>query len=224
MPIEENELVLTKDGSLTLRSAIFKETYHSIHGAVTESKHVFIQEGLQYVFESKPTDISILEFGFGTGLNALLSCEFAEKHSAKINYHSLELYPISLSEAISMDYGQELINGTAIMQKLHDANWELSTFIENHFKLTKNKISFELYKPDIQFDIIYHDAFAPSTQEMFWLNPFIQQCYDWLLPKGILVSYCAKGSFKRALRGAGFIIEAIAGPPGKREMTRAIKP
>lgn len=224
MPIKENVLVPTKDGSLTLRSAIFNETYHSIHGAITESKHVFIQEGLQYVFEIKQTDISILEFGFGTGLNALLSCDFAEQHSVNIDYHSLELYPISLSEAISMDYGKQLINGTAMMQKLHDANWEDSTFIEKHFKLTKNKISFELYEPVKQFDLIFHDAFAPSSQEMFWLNPFIQQCYDWLLPKAILVSYCAKGSFKRALRDAGFIVNSIAGPPGKREMTRAIKP
>ncbi len=223
MPENQNELVLTNDGSYTLRSKLFNETFHSTNGALTESKHIFIRYGLQAVFEKNLKEISILELGFGTGLNALLTYEFALNNSFAINYHTIELYPLSFEETYSLPYREIIKNGKEVMQQLHISKWEIQNNLGKYFKLNKNKISFELYKPSIQFDLIYHDAFSPDTQEMYWNNPFIQQCYDWLNPGGVLVSYCAKGSFKRALKTAGFFVEGLEGPPGKREVTRAVK-
>lgn len=218
-----NELVLTSDGSPTLLSGVFSETYHSLHGAVSESKHVFIKNGLEYLFDLGLTHVSILEHGFGTGLNALLSYQYAKLHSLPIDFNSIELYPVSSEDISSLNFDIDLLGSKTILDLLHKVPWESEQEIASNFKLTKYKVSFEDFTSSKKFDLIYHDAFAPSTQEKYWLAPFLKQCYDWLNPQGILVSYCAKGSFKRALKEVGFIVESLPGAPGKREMTRARK-
>ncbi|HMG13853.1 MAG TPA: tRNA (5-methylaminomethyl-2-thiouridine)(34)-methyltransferase MnmD [Saprospiraceae bacterium] len=223
MTLKKTKLIRTDDGSFTIKSDLFDDTYHSIHGAVTESKHIFLKQGLQYHFEKNNCDLAILELGFGTGLNALLTYDFGLKNSIAIDYYTLELYPLPYKFAVGLEYDKYIENGKEVLSQFHNTPWDKVHHLHKKFNFRKHRISFELFVPKLKFDLIYHDAFAPTVQEEYWENPFIQQCYDWLNPGGVLISYCAKGSFKRALVEAGFIVEGLDGPPGKREITRAIK-
>ena len=223
MSINKNEILLTNDGSPTLRSGLFGETYHSMHGAISESRHVFIKHGLQYLEETGKNKISILELGFGTGLNALLSYQFAVHYNLPIDYHTIELYPISKEDADIMDFKIDMVGSKEMLKEMHQLSWGQKNEINSYFFLTKYKLSFEDYDPSNLADIIYHDAFAPSIQELYWEAPFLKSCYEWTSDNGILVSYCAKGSFKRALKEVGYKVESLPGAPGKREMTRATK-
>ena len=214
----------SRDGSSTLLSEKFGVTYHSKYGALRESRHVFIKEGLFYKCIGKK-DLAILEMGFGTGLNALLTCMEAKKLGLNIQYTSLEKYPIDLETISQLNYCEllGLTNGNCMFHHLHEATWEAPAPIIEGFTLFKQNKSFEEAAFERQFDIIYFDAFAPNIQPELWEAPILQKMYDALLPKGILVTYCAKGAFKRALKSVGFEVESLKGPPGKREMVRAVK-
>lgn len=214
----------SRDGSSTLLSEKFGVTYHSKYGAMQESKHVFIREGLFYKCLEKK-ELSILEMGFGTGLNALLTCLEANNLGIKVNYTAVEQFPVDLETAIKLNYCEMLglVNGQCVFQTLHECPWGTSTKISDHFSLLKLQQTFELGNINDRFDIIYFDAFAPNVQPELWEAPIMKKMFNVLNQKGILVTYCAKGDFKRTLKSIGFDVKTLKGPPGKREMVRAIK-
>jgi len=216
----------TEDGSHTLHSNHFDVAYHSLYGAVEESIHVFLAAGLQAKILEGKKDISILEIGFGTGLNAFLTyLDLNSYPGIKIHYTGVEAFPISLEEAESMNY-PEFLNRqeyTSDFIAMHTLESEQSIDFTNGMRFTKMITTFESLQFDNQFDIIYFDAFAPTTQPTLWEEPLLKSMYDALKHNGIFVTYCAKGVFKRALKAVGFTIEALPGPAKKRQMTRAWK-
>jgi len=218
------QLITSADGSHTLLNTEMNETYHSTKGALQESIHVFIKSGLELF--SKKEQVSILEIGFGTGLNALLTLEYAMNHQEKIAYTTLEPFPVDFSLVEQMNYPElmqssELKNAFEAMHLLAFGQREkynvYFTFIKEKQKLEEYPIT-----PDV-FDLIYYDAFAPSKQPEVWDVENMRKCYTGLKQGGILVSYCASGQFKRNLKEVGFTVETLEGPPGKKEMTRASK-
>lgn len=219
------ELIKTEDGSLTVQSSIHGELYHSRHGAIQESRHVFIKNGLHAWLRENTPPLSILEVGFGTGLNAFLALLECRRLNVNVQYTALEAYPVPAEVYKELGYHVLLDETEAqeIFLKMHHTPWNRVHEIDPLFTLEKRKISFEQIADKDRYDIVYMDAFAPSAQPQFWENPFIIQLFTALKPGGILTSYCAKGSFKRALKEAGFKVVAVPGPPGKREMTTAYK-
>lgn len=217
------ELKITEYGSHTLFVPELNETYHSKHGAIQESMHVFINAGLGF---TKKSHLSILEIGFGTGLNALLTLLAAEQKESHIDYDSLEAFPLDEEIVKQLNYPTELKvteKETKYFENLHAAEWEHPQKITAQFNLTKHKIDLASYQTTKQFDIIYFDAFAPDIQPELWEKAIFENMYKCLVKNGVLVTYCAKGSVKRILKEVGFTVENIPGPPGKREMTRAVK-
>jgi len=208
--------VLSKDGSSTLFAPGFDEHYHSIHGAIQESLHVFLRAGLSQLEKKQ---IAILEMGFGTGLNALLTA----LHGAKeIDYTSLEAYPVPAEMLQTLNYAEQ-IGGKApeLFSKIHQLPWEEKGAVLDHFSLKKVQVRLEDFETTDSFDLIYYDAFAPSAQAELWTEQIFLKLYAFLNPGGILVTYCAKGNVRRAMIASGFQVEKIPGPPGKREMLRA---
>lgn len=216
----KRELRTTSDGSRTLYVEHWDEHYHSVHGAVQESMHVFILHGFRSV-EVNP--VSILEFGFGTGLNALLTLLEAETEGRSVRYTAMEAYPLTEEEWRSVEYGNEP-DAREPFELLHTAEWETTAELSPAFSLFKTRIDFlnASFSPG-SFDLIYFDAFAPSAQPELWETEVFEKCYEWLKDGGELVTYCAKGQVKRNMRAAGFEILRLPGPPGKREMTKAVK-
>ena len=190
----------SNDGSHTVVSEKFQVTYHSMYGAITESKVVFIDSGLEYLFQSKKNSISVFEMGFGTGLNAFMSALWASEKHANVSYTGIEAYPIS-----------------------EDNFKNQKTTLSPHFNLQKIETKLQDYKNEDMFDVIFYDAFGPGTQQELWETDIMDKMFNILSPGGLLVTYCAQGQFRRNLKQAGFIIEKIPGPPGKREMTRATR-
>lgn len=220
----QRKLVKTEDGSHSLFVEALDENYHSIYGAIQEAKHVFIEAGLHY-FKAKAA-LRILEIGFGTGLNAFVTYLENQTNQQQIDYVGVEAFPVVSSEYNMLNYAKELEADVHQSQflKLHEVAWEGSQTIDTHFKLTKLETTFEALKiASYHFDIIYFDAFAPSAQPELWSQEIFDKMYAALKPNGILVTYCAKGVVKRTMKAAGFTIEGLPGPKGKREMTRAIK-
>ena len=222
--ILKKEIVKTRDGSNTIFVPEFDETYHSTHGAIQESLHVFIRSGLK--FKTELNDISVLEVGFGTGLNALLSFVDSQDTNRNIKYTSLEAYPLQWDLVSKLNYIDIIFNGkySEIYKKIHTCDWESFYELSPYFMLRKQNVKLQNILFDNEFDIIYYDAFAPRVQPELWTEQIFTSMYKALKPGGILVTYCAKGSVKRALRYVGFELQSIPGPPGKREMSRAIKP
>lgn len=218
----------TADGSFTYISPIFKETYHSQHGAVSESQHVFIEAGLDAVKnEISDRPLHIFEMGMGSGLNALLTLREAEKESDSIHYHTLEAYPISPTEIDGFQISTLFDSKDAEEQlrDIHLAEWDDWIPISPHFTLRKEQADFTSWNPPKdQFHLIYYDAFAPRAQSELWSTDITTKLFQMLRPGGVLVTYCAQGQFKRNLKAAGFTVEPLPGPKGKREMTRARKP
>jgi len=217
--------ILTEDGSITLHSTKFDVPYHSIYGAVEESLHVFICAGLQRLILDGYTKISILEIGMGTGLNALLTLYEAQRHpQLEFEYYGLEAYPLSGNVISDLEYTSYLNRSDlqSHFEKMHVIGENESVIIDN-FTFTKQHLRFEEFSDENNFDLIYFDAFAPTTQPELWGEEMMTSMYSALRETGILVSYCAKGSFKRALKSAGFILNPLPGPSKKREMTRAWK-
>jgi tRNA U34 5-methylaminomethyl-2-thiouridine-forming methyltransferase MnmC len=197
------------------------ETYHSKRGAIQESQHVFIENGLSnYLNQHQQKDIRVLEYGFGTGLNTLLTLKSRTKRT--VFYETIEKYPLSLDLVNQLNYGR-ILGQQQEFTKIHTTKWGIAVDIKEGFTLKKVKADFREYQNSSTFDIIYFDAFAPSRQPELWQLEILQQCYNLLVPNGILVTYSAKGQFKRDLKSIGFEIESPPGPPGKFEITRATK-
>lgn len=217
------EFRVTADGSPTLYVAHFDEHYHSVHGARQESMHVFINAGLMYWVEKGHTQISILEVGLGTALNALLTIEAAQTLNLSIDYRALEAYPLSEEEINLLSFTDNPESQNWFRQ-IHHASWNQWNEISEQLSLFKQKVFLEDFEPDSEkYDLIYFDAFAPSAQPELWSEEVFAKMYHALKPGGILVTYCAKGVVKRAMKAVGFSVQALPGPPGKREMTRAVK-
>ncbi len=212
----EHILQQTADGSATLFVPGLDEHYHSVKGARTESVHVFIDMGLRACPVAAPR---VLEVGFGTGLNALLTWDEAERARRPVFYTTLELYPLRLDEALSLGYGGRL-------RALHEAEWEREVLLSPCFTLCKRQADFTtLPLPAGAFDVVYFDAFAPDKQPAMWTEERFAALFAALSPGGILATYCAKGEVRRRLQRAGFCVERLPGPPGgKREILRARKP
>lgn len=218
----EREIIKTLDGSTTIYLKEWDECYHSKHGAIQEAKHVFIKNGLS-LFDDKP--VSILEIGFGTGLNAFITfLETNAKHQ-KINYVGVEAYPVAANEVLEMNYVTELgaLEFDNIFEKMHKSAWDKKTEISADFWLTKRKQFFDEIDDFEIFDLIYFDAFGYRVQPELWSTEIFQKMYNSLKPNGVLVTYAARGVVKRSMISVGFTVEKLAGPPGKREMFRATK-
>lgn len=217
-------LILTQDGSGSVFSEKYGVTYHSKFGAVTESAHVFIAAGLRYK-AALQREMSVLETGLGTGLNAFMTWLEAEKRNLKINYLGLETCPISENDAISLEYPAALgcPERAPDFIALHRCNWDKPQPFSEHFTFEKRKTDIGKFEQPQAFDLIYFDAFAPQAQPELWTEEVFTHMYESLKPEGVLVTYCAQGHFKRTLKKVGFTVERLQGPPGKREMTRALK-
>ena len=212
---------MTDDGSPTLFVPELNECYHSTRGAVRESLHVFIDAGLREVGSRQSAvgsrGLRVLEVGFGTGLNALLTLLYAEEHKTTIYYEALEKYPLSEEEAAMLNYPDK-----DKLAALHACAWEKQVQLTTGFTLYKRRIDVLDYKPEQVFDLIYFDAFAPTVQPDLWSGELFAKLRASISSGGILVTYSAKGTVKSALRAAGFTVERLPGAAGKRHMIRAI--
>ena len=218
----KRSIIQTRDGSTTIHIQEWDECYHSRFGAIQEAQHVFIKNGLS-LFENK--SISILEIGFGTGLNAFITFLESKKLNQTIDYFGVEAYPVSADEVISMNYISELNakNESQIFEKMHQCNWEEQIVLRADFLLTKRQQFFEDIEDIEKFDLIYFDAFGYNVQPELWSTAIFQKMYDALKSEGVLVTYAARGVVKRSMIEVGFTVEKLEGPPGKREMFRAKK-
>lgn len=218
----EREIIKTLDGSTTIHLKEWDECYHSKHGAIQEAKHVFIKNGLS-LFDDKP--VSILEIGFGTGLNAFITFLESNQKKQKIDYVGVEAYPVDANEVLAMNYVTELdaLEFDNIFEKMHKCEWNEKTEISIDFSLTKRKQFFDEINDFETFDLIYFDAFGYRVQPELWSTEIFRKMYNSLRPNGVLVTYAARGVVKRSMIEVGFTVEKLAGPPGKREMFRASK-
>ncbi len=218
------QLVTTHDGSHTLYVPHLDEHYHSTFGAITESRHVFIDAGL-YCRMAGP-EISVLEVGFGTGLNALLTCIAARDKKVKVTYHTLEKFPVDSVMTEKLNYASSLPqapDAENLFAGIHQASWNEKTIIHPFFHLHKILDDLADFQPVFQYDLVYFDAFSPDKQPEMWTQAIFNRLYKGLNPDGILITYCVKGTVKRMLKTAGFLIEKLPGPPGKREILRGKK-
>ena len=215
------EVIETGDGSPSLFVPHLRETYHSRHGALQESMHVFIEHGLRSA-QQHGRPLRILELGFGTGLNALLTARYA---TGDVHYHTLERDPLPASLIDQLDLGRfedESIRGLA--QRLHAAPWDENVRVHDRMTLHKETVAAEQWTwTGDHFDLIYYDAFAPHAQPHLWEPPVLERFTRVLRENGTFITYCAQGAFKRHLAALGLTVEPLPGPPGKREMTRAVK-
>ncbi|WP_325263969.1 tRNA (5-methylaminomethyl-2-thiouridine)(34)-methyltransferase MnmD [Flavobacterium sp.] len=218
----EREIIRTSDGSTTIHIKDWDECYHSKHGAIQEAKHVFIKNGLALFPNQK---VSVLEIGFGTGLNAFITFLEAQKLNQTIDYVGVEAYPISEAELQSMNYSDELKaeDSKSIFDKMHVMSWNEKNALSESFSLTKRKQFFEEIDDIEKFDLIYFDAFGYRVQPELWSVNVFERMFKSLKSNSVLVTYAARGVIKRNMIEAGFTVEKLAGPPGKREMFRARK-
>ncbi len=221
------QLITTSDGSHTLFSEEFNEIYHSQHGALAESLHVYIQTGLRYYIETNhPAQLRIFEMGFGTGLNALLTLIEGQNQHVKVYYEAVELYPISIETVKDLNYSAMIENEKyrPPFHSMHLSTWGTENPITPDFILKKVKASLADHQRTANsFDIIYYDAFAPEVQPELWTEDVMRKMYEALVPGGVLVTYCSKSAFQRALKAAGFTVQKLPGQRGKREIVRAVK-
>lgn len=211
------EIRNTEDGSPTLWSDRFGETYHSTHGAVTESLHVFIEAGFN---QTVANPLYIFEMGFGTGLNALLTYKFASPRNTTVKYHAVEIYPVPVDMASNIRV-EDGLNDAFL--KMHKAEWNEPIAISPEFELLKINKSLLDWEPKDMYHLIFYDAFSPESQPELWTADVFKKIYNMLHPGGILTTYCAKGYVRRNMIAAGFKVERLPGPPGKREILRATK-
>lgn len=216
------EIKTTLDGSSTLFVPELNEHYHSLNGAVQESMHIFIRSGLNQV---RNEEIRLLEIGFGTGLNALLT--FLENAGKKtIQYHAIELYPLDWMTIERLRYPEYLgisMESGSLFRTMHTSSWEIDLWIDPAFCLRKIKSSLPGVEFASTFNLVYFDAFAPKVQPELWNEAIFRKMFDAMEPGGLLVTYCAKGDVRRRMQQAGFVVERLPGPPGKREILRAKK-
>lgn len=219
------QLITTEDGSHSLFVPHLNEHYHSTHGAIQESRHVYIQSGFD---ACNLEQINVLEIGFGTGLNAFLTLLQAEKTNKQVNYTSLELYPLDIDKAKQLNYAQHLSGESrkSLFMALHTSQWNKSVKITPRFTLHKIETDFSNptnLNTHTHFDVIYFDAFAPEKQPEMWTQPIFDTLFTQSNPNAIITTYSAKGAVRRMLQSADFTVERLPGPPGKREILRGIK-
>jgi len=218
-----NIITPTADGSNTLYNEIIGEHYHSKHGALQESKHVFIDAGLKFASNGK-SEISILEVGFGTGLNFVLSFEYCTTNNIQLNYTSIEAFPLT----------KDIIERTGYSEYVSEATWK--SFISSYEESLKSQqvlssickleiphTTLAEFETEKRFDVIYYDAFSVQHQPEMWSDDIIAHICSFLKPGGTFVTYAITGKLKRAVKANGFTIEKLPGAPGKREMLRAVK-
>ncbi|SKB66114.1 tRNA U34 5-methylaminomethyl-2-thiouridine-forming methyltransferase MnmC [Salegentibacter holothuriorum] len=222
----ERKIIKTGDGSVTIHLSDWDEQYHSKHGAIQEAQHVFIKMGLEYWLGlNKEKNLSILEIGFGTGLNAFITFLEAKKLQLNINYTGVEAYPVAKNEISELNYAEKLSaeNQLDSFQKMHQIPWNEVATISENFQLEKQQKRFEEIKDLNTYDLVYFDAFGARVQPELWTEEIFAKMYAAMKNNSLLVTYSAKGSVRRAMQTAGFIVERLPGPPGKREMLRALK-
>jgi tRNA U34 5-methylaminomethyl-2-thiouridine-forming methyltransferase MnmC len=222
----ERKLIVTGDGSHSIEVPDRDVTYHSIHGAVQESRHVFIEAGLHACAGlERPGGLRIFEMAFGTGLNALLTLIESEKQKQNIYYETIELYPLKPDEVKLLNYcsilGRDDLQET--FERFHDCEWEKEISIPSNFVFKKTKTNLLTFQSSESFELIFFDAFAPNAQPELWTEEIFKKMFSALKEKGALITYSSKGTVRRAMQSAGFVVEKIPGPPGKREITRALK-
>ena len=219
------EIITTSDGSHSIRNTTMDETYHSVHGAVQESVHVFVRNGLMY-FQNNLPEIRILEIGFGTGLNALLTVKHVLESKLHVHYTTWEAHPLDAGTIRQLNYPKiiDVPGAASLFQKLHEASWTKEETIVNNFVLKKQLGRFQdTSLEEEQFDLVYFDAFAPAKQPELWEISILKKIEQSMKPGGVFVTYCAKGQLKRDLKSLGLRVETLPGPPGKKEMVRAVK-
>ncbi|MDR1116514.1 MAG: tRNA (5-methylaminomethyl-2-thiouridine)(34)-methyltransferase MnmD [Tannerella sp.] len=225
------EIRLTEDGSHTLHVAEIDECYHSIHGAVRESLHIFADAGFKAFFSFcreercretalTPREIKVLEIGFGTGLNAYLTLLEGKISGKKIHYTALELYPLAVDKALQLNYAGMFEDESGVFERMHLSGWDEDADITSFFTLRKVKADFTVYELQGMFDVIYFDAFSPEKQSEMWSEGGFRKIYEHAADGAVLTTYCAKGAVRRAMQSAGFIVERLPGPLGKREILR----
>ena len=211
-------LQITDDGSHTLFVPKIDECYHSTKGAIQESRHIFIEAGLKQCAKS---EINVLEIGFGTGLNALLT---ALESDFSVRYTTIELYPVPIEQALKLNYPVLLgTESVVLFEKIHSSPWNEKVQISENFSITKLNADFTRTEFDEKFDVIYFDAFSPEKQPEMWSEEMFRKLYLCASENAVLTTYCAKGAVRRAMKAAGFAVERLPGPPGKREIMRARK-
>lgn len=217
----ERSLKITDDGSHTMYVKGMEEPYHSTHGALQESMHIFIREGLQTV---KQATVRILELGFGTGLNALLTLNESLLRNLDIYYHAVEKYPLNYSEYSLLNY-EEFIGPSAkgVLHRMHNSPWGEPVKISDQFTLYKEEADFAAMNPPSHINLVYFDAFSPDKQPELWTHDIFESISKATDPGAILVTYSSRGSVRKTLISCGFDVSKVAGPPGKREILRAIK-
>ena len=215
--------MITEDGSQTIYLPEMDEHYHSVHGAIQESLHIYIEQGL---LQTTKKDLSVLEIGFGTGLNAYLTYCIAQRENISVHYCSLEKYPLNKQEYSLLKYPTNLFTEhSPIFDQMHQAAWNKKVQLSEIFQLEKfhaDLLTFQ-FNEIAQFDLVYYDAFAPGKQPEMWTDMILHKVAATVKPGGKLVTYCAKGSVRRALADAGFTMERIPGPKGKKEILRGKK-
>jgi tRNA U34 5-methylaminomethyl-2-thiouridine-forming methyltransferase MnmC len=219
-------IVVTADGSTTIGIPSWKEHYHSTHGAVNEAMHVFIQNGLSHWKSQNPNDVrcNILEIGFGTGLNAWLTFLNNVDSNLTVFYDGIEAFPVQIELIEALNYTHFAESSKAnIFRSMHLNEWSVPLSLSPNFTLTKIQSTFEALKAKDVYDLIYYDAFGARVQPELWTVEMFQKMQNALKPGGVLVTYCAKGSVRRAMLDVGLEVERLIGPPGKREMLRASK-
>jgi len=229
------QLIFTKDGSHSLWMPALDETYHSRHGAIQESKHIFIQHGLLHWLNNQaPSSVNLLEVGLGTGLNVLLTHLALLTKPVHTTYTGLEPYPIPWQYIRRFNYAAQLAQQKncpitykglqATFEKLHQGAATSFCKLSDYFLLKKSNRSLQDFSaPPNTFDIVYFDAFSPNKQPAMWSVDLLQKVYHMMKHHGIMVTYCAQGKLKRDLKRLGMHVESLPGPPGKKEMTRARK-
>lgn len=217
----DRKLKLTEDGSHTIFVPELGEHYHSIHGAVTESEWIFLDAAFQCSTKQR---VRVLEFGMGTGLNVLLTYIRATRQNREVYYHTIEKYPVTKTEVEMLNLTD--LTGCAdphVFQKIHSIPWDTYSSLSPAFTLFKEQADFRYASPVGMFDVIYFDAFAPEVQPALWSSAMFKKIYELAAQDAVLTTYSVKGSVKRNLISAGFRIEKLPGPPGKREFLRALK-
>ncbi len=220
--MKDRQIIVTADGSTTIYLPERDECYHSKNGAIQETYHVFIKHGLDF-FEKK--EISILEMGFGTGLNAFITFIESQKRKLKIDYTGVEAFPLSVEEAGKLNFVERLEarESADIFDKMHLPSHGTEISLSESFSFTKLILRFEELELSESYDLIYFDAFGFGMQPELWSAEIFEKMYSALSPNGILVTYAARSVIKRNMQAAGFRVEKLPGALGKREMFRALK-
>ncbi|MBS1507654.1 MAG: tRNA (5-methylaminomethyl-2-thiouridine)(34)-methyltransferase MnmD [Bacteroidetes bacterium] len=221
------QIISTEDGSSSILNLSLNETYHSTHGALRESQHVFIDQGVQHFVQlHQPQCLSVFEVGFGTGLNALLAIQFAQSHKIAMEYTTLEAFPIDEEIVSQLNYPTLLGSAPAdsYFKKIHEAEWDALYPVTEYFSLQKINASLHtVLLKESSCDVVFYDAFAPSKQPEMWTKEILEKIVLTMKPGALFTTYCAKGQLKRDLKSLGLNVESLPGPPGKREMVRATK-